>query len=73
MHPIKRYCEAHSLTQRVFAARVGLSPSFISQLVLGREHCGRVAGMRIVAATDGEIDLAELLTWDRADASEPAA
>lgn len=43
---------------------MGLSPGFISQLISGSERCGRIAALRIVEKTGGEIQLAELLTWD---------
>jgi len=63
MHPIKHYCEKHGITQRSFAGQVGLSEGFVSQLVHGRERCGREAGLQIVARSGGEISLERLLTW----------
>jgi len=62
-HPIRSYCVERNLRQREFAKTVGLSEGFISQLILGRERCGRDAALSIVEKTGGEIDLTELLTW----------
>ena len=64
MHPIRRYCEEHDITQREFAEQVGLSDPFISQLISGRDKCGRNAALQMVAETDGEISLEELQTWN---------
>jgi plasmid maintenance system antidote protein VapI len=64
MHPIQRFLEQEKRTQRAFAREAGLSEGFVSQLVRGHERCGRDAALRIVAASDGAIDLAELLTWE---------
>ncbi len=63
MHPIRRYCERHGITQLAFARQVGLSAPFISQLVRGRQKCGRDAGLQIIARVGGEISLERLLTW----------
>ncbi len=65
MHPIQRYCKERGITQRAFAEQAGLSEGFISQLISGRDRCGRNAGLQIVAFTDSEISLEELLTWNR--------
>ena len=64
MHPIKRYCNKHGLTQRAFAQQVGLSEGFVSQLVSGRQYCGREAAIQIRDCTDGEISIEKLLTWE---------
>ena len=74
MHPIRRYCDEHpspvrvgkSMNQREFAELVGLSQAFISQLISGRDRCGRNAGMVICDKTSGGIGLEELLTWEAA-------
>lgn len=63
-HPIQTYCKEHGLTQKAFADQVGLSEGFISALIRGRDRCGRNAALKIVGATDGAIDLEELLVWD---------
>ncbi len=63
-HPIRRYCEKKSITQQEFADTVGLSGPFISQLISGRDVCGRTAALAIFQKTGGEITLAELLTWE---------
>lgn len=63
MHPILAYCEKHGLTQREFAKQVALSEPFVSQLIRGRERCGRNAGLKIVSRTGGEVSLERLLTW----------
>lgn len=63
MHPIREYCENKGITQKAFAQRVGLSEGFISQLVRGREFCGRAAGLQIVEECGGAISLEALLTW----------
>jgi transcriptional regulator with XRE-family HTH domain len=63
-HPIRRYCEAHDLTQRAFSDLVGLSEGFISQLINGREVCGRKAALLIREKTAGAIGLDELLSWE---------
>lgn len=74
MHPIKRYCEKHGLNQKEFADAMGLSAGFVSQLITGREKCGRRAGLKIVQRCGGEITLQELLTWEpRASVESPAA
>lgn len=64
MHPIQAYCERHDVSQKAFASQVDLSEGFISQLIKGHERCGRSAALKIVAATDGEIDLLALLSWE---------
>lgn len=63
-HPIRRYCLERNISQRDFAAVVGLTEGFISQLVHGHEVCGRSAAIEIVKKTGGEIRLEELITWE---------
>lgn len=73
MHPIRRYCEQRKIRQRVFAELVGLSEGFVSQLITGRERCGRDAGLKIVQRTGGAIELVELLSWDRSETRAASA
>lgn len=71
-HPIKRLCRARGITQKAVAEEVGYTPTFISDLIHGREKCGREAALRFWR-TYG-LDLEELLTWEGPGRpSEPAA
>lgn len=68
MHPILRYVEDRRLTepgysQRRFALQVGLSPSYVTDLIRGRSSVGRLGALRIVRGTGGKIDLMELMSW----------
>ncbi len=71
-HPFRRYCLEHDLTQAEFARLVSLSPPYVSQLISGRERIGRIAALRVVEKTGGEVTLAQLLTWEPAT-PKPAA
>lgn len=62
-HPIRRYCTEHGISQKEFAEKVSLSAAFVSQLVNGREVCGRVSALQIIEKTEGEVGLEELLRW----------
>ncbi len=64
VHPIKRYCEKRGLLQKEFAEVVGYTEGFISQLILGREVCGRLAAITISQKTGGELTIPELITWE---------
>ena len=67
MHPIKRYCTEHEISQRAFAGICGLTPAYISQMVNGHVTPGRIAGETIVRVTGGEIRLSELFSWEPRD------
>ena len=60
MHPILRYLEAHGKTQAGFARRMGISKSFLSDVVHGRSFLGRKNSCKCVELTGGEVTLAEL-------------
>jgi len=64
VHPISQYCRDHGLTQKQFAALVGYSEGFISQLVRGRYPCGAGASRRIERHTGGAISIERLITWE---------
>ena len=64
MHPIKRYCERHDLTQAEFATRVGLSAPFVSEVIRGVYRLGRDGARKVVNATRGELSFDALLGWD---------
>ena len=63
IHPIRRYCRKHDITQSEFAGRCGLSNGYISQLISGRELCGAAGSISISRASDGEISIEELILW----------
>lgn len=73
MHPIKRYCDRRGIRQRAFAQLVGLSEGYVSQLISGRERCGKHAALKIVQKTGGAVTLEDLLTWEPSEPTQAAS
>jgi len=63
VHPISQYCRDHGLNQKQFAAQVGYTEGFISQLINGRYRCGAQAAQQIALRTEGAISIERLITW----------
>jgi DNA-binding transcriptional regulator YdaS (Cro superfamily) len=55
IHPLKRWLFEHQVVQMAFATTVGLSQSYLSDLMSWRRRPSLAAIDAIKAATDGEI------------------
>lgn len=66
LHPIRRYCRERGLTQVEFADLVGLSESFICDMIAGRKWPSYPVARRISQRTRGDIGIGDLLAWRRA-------
>lgn len=64
LHPIRAFCTDKAITQRAFADTVGMTEGFISQLITGRERCGRNAALAIQTATGGVITVSDLFEYE---------
>ena len=64
VHPILRYCDKRDMNLREFADLCGIASSYVSQLSTGFYPCGRETALKIFDATEGEIDIGELLLFE---------
>lgn len=72
-HPISRYIAEHEhMNQSRFAEMCRLSAGFVCDLIKGRSAPSVETAQRICAATGGEIQLVELLTWKKVAELRPA-
>lgn len=68
MHPIKSYMKAASVTEAGFAALVGTTASYVSQIVCGHRYPSRDLARQIEEATKGLVKAADILTWSKSAA-----
>lgn len=52
--------------QAALARATGYAAAYISEVVNGRNECGRGLAKAIDKATDGEVSVAELMVWEAA-------
>ena len=64
-HPLLVYLRRHGETQSAFARRARLSPSWLSDIVNGRQPPGRKATEAIAEATGGDVTADVLFGWWR--------
>jgi len=67
MHPLRSYCNRHGLRQIHLAAKMGISPQFLNDVLKGRSYLGRRSALKAVEVTGGEVTLADLATWTLED------
>ena len=65
MHPLKRYLKDRSLTADEFAAQIGSTSSYLSQIICGHRRPSVEMARKIEAATGGDVKAGELLLWER--------
>ena len=70
MMTLKTYLADTGTSQRAFAEKVGLSPSFVNEMLQGTKEPGLDTAQRIAAATDGAVALS---SWPRLAAVIAAA
>lgn len=62
-HPIKEYLFRNDMTVKEFAFELGISASYLYQLVAGDKTPSLSLAVKIVEKTDGAINVKELLEW----------
>ena len=58
MMDLKTYLAETGTSQRAFAEKAGLSPSFLNEMLQGTKEPGLDTAQRIASATDGAVSLA---------------
>lgn len=66
MTALADYLDQAGVTQRAFAKKVGVSPSYICEIVKGTKSPGLKLALRIVAATGGVVSVGALANVERA-------
>ncbi|WP_092419164.1 helix-turn-helix transcriptional regulator [Alloyangia pacifica] len=61
MTSLSEYLRSNGLSQREFAARVGLSKTYVNEIVAGSKTPSLKAALEIQEATKGAVTLASLL------------
>ena len=61
-HVIDRYCRRARIPRSELARRANLSPGYLCDVVRGRCDLGARAARVLVAASEGQLSLEELLT-----------
>lgn len=64
MTALANYLKKSGITQRAFAEKVGVSDSYISEIVNGTKSPGLRLALRIATATGGVVSVASLLPED---------
>lgn len=75
-HPIRAFLDAKGQKQVDFARELGLTPSYLNQLLTGYRYPSRELARRIEQATKGKVKAAALLLWEKPAApavSDPPA
>ena len=62
---LAQFLEAKSLTQRQFAAQVGVSPSYMNEIVQGVKSPRMKVAAKIAALTGGQVPMEALLVIER--------
>lgn len=60
-HPLKKWLEASKQTEAQFAASVGTTASYVSNLINGHRYPSRRMAQALSAATGGFVTAADLL------------
>lgn len=63
MHPLKAYLKETTTTESAFAAKVGTTSSYLSQIICAQRWPSRALAESIEQATGGLVKAADLLTW----------
>lgn len=63
MHPLKAYLKTADRTEADFAASVGTTSSYLSQIICAKRWPSRGLAEEIERATGGLVKAADLLTW----------
>jgi hypothetical protein len=73
-HPLKTYLLGKKMAARDFVKLIAqhgvkTTPSYLSQIVIGHRHPSRVLAVAISLATDGEVSIDKLMTFDASAAA----
>lgn len=61
MMDLSTYLAATGTSQRAFAEKVGISPSFLNEIIQGAKAPSLAVALKIVDAADGSVSMSSLL------------
>lgn len=70
---LAEYLNENKLTQRSFAAQVGVSPSYLNEIVQGVKSPRMALAAKIEALTNGAVPMAALVVTARAPTPSPSS